>query len=126
MIYEATGVYTEIFRFPGGSKNDYNEATRDAIIKEMTRRGFRYYDWNIDSMDSQGADWTTMYNHVLGEIAKNNDKNFRSFVLMHDSSNRENTVWVLEDIIKVLVNKKYKIDKINNDTTPVQFIGPFA
>lgn len=126
MIYEATGVYTEIFRFPGGSKNDYNDKTRDAIIKEMTRRGFRYYDWNIDSMDSQNADWTTMYNHVLDEIKINHDKNFRSVVLMHDSSNRENTVWVLEDIIKVLVNKNYKIDKINNDTAPVQFIGPFA
>lgn len=126
MIYEATGVYTEIFRFPGGSKNDHNAATRDAIIEEMTRRGFRYYDWSIDSMDSQGADWTTMYNHVLSEIAKNKDKNFRSVVLMHDSGNRNNTVFVLEDIIKVLVNKNYKIDKIHNDTTPIQFIGPFA
>ncbi|MCH5203932.1 MAG: polysaccharide deacetylase [Oscillospiraceae bacterium] len=129
MIYEATGVKTEIFRFPGGSVNDYNEGVRGAIIEEMTRRGFRYYDWSVDSLDAEGANWTTMYNHVLSEVANNYDKKFRSVVLMHDASERTNTVFVLEDIIKVLVNskdRKYKFDKINNDTTPVQFTGPFA
>lgn len=122
MIYEATGVKTEIFRFPGGSMNDYNGETRDAIIEEMTRRGFRFYDWNVDSNDAGGATWTEMYNSVPADIAGN----FRSFVLMHDSLPRENTVYVLEDILKVLINEGYKFDKINNNTQPVQFIGPYA
>lgn len=122
MIYEATGVKTEIFRFPGGSKNDFNGETRDAIIEEMTRRGFRFYDWNVDSNDSGGATWTEMYNSIPEDIAGN----YRSIVLMHDSSNRINTVYVLEDILKVLINKGYKLDKINNNTQPVQFIGPYA
>ena len=122
MIYEATGVKTEIFRFPGGSMNDYNGATRDAIIEEMTRRGFRFYDWNVDSNDAGGATWTDMYNSVPADIAGN----YRSFVLMHDSLPRENTVYVLEDILKVLINEGYKFDKINNNTQPVQFIGPYA
>ncbi len=122
MIYEATGVKTHIFRFPGGSLNDFNTETRDDIIEEMTRRGFRYYDWNVDSNDSGGATWTEMYNSIPADIAGN----YRSFVLMHDSSPRENTVYVLEDVIKVLKNEGYKFDKINNNTQPVQFIGPFA
>ncbi len=122
MIYEATGVKTEIFRFPGGSLNDFNGDTRDAIIEEMTRRGFRYYDWNVDSNDAGGATWTEMYNNVLSAI----DNNYRSVVLMHDSAPRTNTVLVLEDIIKALIGKGYKFDKINNNTQPVQFIGPFA
>lgn len=122
MIYEATGVKTHIFRFPGGSKNDFNEATRDAIIEEMTRRGFRYYDWNVDSNDAGGATWTDMYNSIPADIAGN----YRSVVLMHDSAPRENTVYVLEDILRVLTNEGYKFDKINNNTQPVQFIGPFA
>lgn len=122
MIYEATGVKTHIFRFPGGSKNDFNEATRDDIIEEMTRRGFRYYDWNVDSNDAGGATWTEMYNSIPADIAGN----YRSVVLMHDSGQRENTVYVLEDILRVLTNEGYKFDKINNNTQPVQFIGPFA
>lgn len=122
MIYEATGVKTEIFRFPGGSKNDFNGATRDAIIAEMTRRGFRFYDWNVDSNDAGGATWTDMYTSVPQDI----EGNYRSIVLMHDSAPRINTVYVLEDIIKTLINKGYKFDKINNNTQPVQFIGPYA
>lgn len=122
IIYDATGVKTEIFRFPGGSKNDFNGATRNAIIAEMTRRGFRHYDWNVDSNDAGGADWTAMYNSIPTDIGKNK----RSIVLMHDSSPRTNTVWVLEDVIKVLVNEGWKFDKINNDTMPIQFTGPFA
>lgn len=118
-IYDATGVKTEIFRFPGGSKNDYNEATRDAIIKEMTRRGFRYYDWNVDSGDAAGANWTQMHNSIPRDIK---DK-YRSVVLMHD---RTNATLVLDDVISVLLSEGYKLDKINNDTQPVQFIGPFA
>lgn len=122
IIYEATGIKAEIFRFPGGSKNDFNAATRDDIIAEMTRRGFRFFDWNVDSNDAGGANWTEMYNSVPADIAQC----YRAVVLMHDSEPRKNTVLVLEDIIHVLINEGYRFDKINNDTRPVQFIGPYA
>lgn len=119
IIRDATGQEVQIFRFPGGSKNDYNEATRDAIIEEMTRRGFRFYDWNVDSGDAAGASWTDMHNSVPTDIKKQ----YRSIVLMHD---RANATLVLDDIIVLLKNEGYKFDTINNNTMPVQFIGPFA
>lgn len=122
IIYDATGVRTSLFRFPGGSVNDFNGDTRDAIIAEMTRRGFRYFDWNVDSNDVGGATWSEMYNSIPSDIAQS----YRSVVLMHDSAPRENTVYVLEDILKVLVGEGYKLDKINDDTMPVQFAGPYA
>ena len=122
IIYDATGVKTSLFRFPGGSVNDFNGETRDTIIGEMTRRGFRYFDWNVDSNDAGGASWSEMYNTIPSDIAQN----YRSVVLMHDSAPRENTVYVLEDILKVLVWEGYKLDKINDNTMPVQFAGPYA
>ncbi len=122
IIRDATGITTEIFRFPGGSKNDFNEETRDAIIEEMTRRGFRFYDWNVDSGDAMGATWTDMYNSIQQDVIGN----YRSFILMHDSSSTPNTPLVLEDILKALANSGYSFDKINNDTQPVQFTGPFS
>ncbi|MDE6030939.1 MAG: polysaccharide deacetylase [Oscillospiraceae bacterium] len=121
IVYDATGVRTPLFRFPGGSVNDFNGDTRDAIIEEMTRRGFRYYDWNVDSNDVGGATWSEMYNSIPSDIAQT----YRSVVLMHDSAPRENTVYVLEDILKVLVGEGYKLDKINENTMPVQFTGPY-
>ena len=122
IIYDATGIKTEIFRFPGGSVNDFNVETRDHIIQEMNRRGFRFFDWNVDSNDAGGANWTDMYNSIPEDIANN----YRSVVLMHDSASTPNTVLVLGDVLQVLVNEGYKFDKINNDTLPVQFTGPFA
>ena len=122
IIYDATGIKTEIFRFPGGSVNDFNTETRDEIIQEMTRRGFRYYDWNVESGDVDGATWTDMYNSIPSDIANC----YRSIVLMHDSNSTPNTVLVLGDVLHALVSDGYKFDKINNDTRPVQFTGPFA
>ena len=118
-IYEATGVKCSLFRFPGGSINDFNEETRNDIIAEMTRRGFVYYDWNVDSNDAGGADWTEMYVGVLDQISATN----RSVVLMHDRDDRLNTVLVLEDIIKALLadERGYKLDRLTEKTKPVQF-----
>lgn len=45
---------------------------------------------------------------------------------MHDSASTPNTVLVPGDVLQVLMNKGYKFDKINNETKPVQFTGPFA
>ncbi len=118
-IYEATGIKCELFRFPGGSINDFNENTRDEIIAEMTRRGFVYFDWNVDSNDAGGADWTEMYVNVLGQTANAN----RAVILMHDHNNGYNTVLVLEDIIKALINdaRGYTFGKLTNTVRPVQF-----
>lgn len=118
-IYEATGIKCSLFRFPGGSINDFNKETRDDIIAEMTRRGFVYFDWNVDSNDAGGATWTEMYVNVLEQVAGTN----RAVVLMHDHNNGYNTVLVLEDIIKALLDDQrgYKIEKLTDTVKPVQF-----
>lgn len=51
-VYEVTGVETNLFRFPGGSINAYNQKTGGAIIREMTDRGYIYYDWNASLEDA--------------------------------------------------------------------------
>lgn len=118
-VYEATGIKCTLFRFPGGSINDYNTAIREDLIAEMTRRRFIYFDWNVDSSDALGATWTEMYNNVLTQTAANN----RSVVLMHDYNGGVNTILVLEDIIKALISndRGYKLAKLTETVKPVQF-----
>ncbi len=118
-VYEATGVKCTLFRFPGGSINDYNADIRDDLIAEMTRRGFIYFDWNVDSSDALGATWTEMYNSVLKQTADAN----RAVILMHDYNGGWNTVLVLEDIIKALVSdpRGYKLDRLTENVKPIQF-----
>ena len=88
----------------------------------MTRGVSRYSDCNLQRGDVDGATWTDMYNSIPSDIANC----YRSIVLMHDSNSTPNTVLVLGDVLHVLVSDGYKFDKINNDTRPVQFTGPFA
>ena len=118
-VYEATGIKCTLFRFPGGSVNDYNADIREELIAEMTRRGFIYFDWNVDSNDAMGATWTEMYNNVLNQTADVQ----RAVILMHDYNGGSNTVLVLEDIIKALISSKrgYKLSKLTEFVKPIQF-----
>lgn len=119
-IYNATGVKPQIFRFPGGSINNYNRFTYMQIIAEMTRRGFVYYDWNVSGEDAvHGADWTSIYNNIMSGIQSNSAD--RAIVLLHDSQSKEATVLVLEDIIEKLTDEGYKFDKLDNTVNPATF-----
>ncbi len=119
-IYNATGIKPQIFRFPGGSINNYNRFTYMQIIAEMTRRGFVYYDWNVSGEDAvHGANWTSIYNNIISGIQSNTAD--RAIVLLHDSQSKEATVLVLEDVIDRLLADGYKFDKLDNTVNPATF-----
>lgn len=52
VIYETTGVRVGIYRFPGGSINDFNREIYKDIIKEMNKQGYVYFDWNASMEDA--------------------------------------------------------------------------
>jgi peptidoglycan/xylan/chitin deacetylase (PgdA/CDA1 family) len=117
-VYEATGVKPQIFRFPGGSVNNYNRFVYKEIIAEMTRRGFVYYDWNVSGEDAaETASWTSIYNYVLDGARLHSDD--RAIILLHDSKAR--TVTVVEDIIKAMQDMGYTFLPLENNVMPVTF-----
>lgn len=116
-VYEATGVKPQIFRFPGGSINNYNRLTYKQIIAEMTRRGFVYYDWNVSGEDAvHDADWTSIYNNVLTGIESNTSD--KAIILLHE---KQQTVYVLEDVIDKLIADGYHFGQLDNTVKPVNF-----
>lgn len=116
-IYEATGIKPQIFRFPGGSINNYNRLVYKQIIAEMTRRGFVYYDWNVSGEDAvHDANWTSIYNNVLTGIENNSADN--AIVLLHE---KEQTVYVLEDVIDKLIADGYHFGQLDNTVKPTNF-----
>lgn len=119
LIYEATGVKPNIFRFPGGSINSYNKGIYKDIIEEMNRRGFTYYDWNVSAVDmGGGATVKSIYNNVMTEVVNHS----RSIVLFHDSGEKSHTVESLVKIIKDLKKDGYTFDSLSNKIKPIIFI----
>ena len=83
IILDETGTYTKMFRFPGGSSNTiskFNKGVVSDIAKTMNEKGYIYFDWNVDSIDTKYKDPEIIYQNVINEIEKHD----YSVVLMHD------------------------------------------
>ena len=117
IITNVTNQKPWLYRFPGGSVNQYNRHCRDEIKAALDERGFVYYDWNTDSNDWRGLSPEELCQNVTNDV-----KRFPSAtVLMHDTDTRENTVEALENIIKCLKESGYKFAPITQTTEPIQY-----
>lgn len=118
LIFEATGIKPDIFRFPGGSINSYNGKIYKDIMEEMSRRGFTYYDWNVSALDTLSS---ATAGSIRRDIMEEVPRHARSIVLMHDSGAKSQTVNALDGVIKELKQHGYTLDKLTNRIKPVVF-----
>ena len=86
-----------LMRFPGGSSNtisSFNPGIMTRLTKAVEEKGFRYFDWNVDSNDAGGARTASkVYSNVVSGIG---DKK-AAVVLMHDI--KSYTIDAIEKII---------------------------
>lgn len=84
-VYNATGVRSNLIRFPGGSSNTVSRNYCKGIMSQLTKSvealGFRYFDWNVDSYDAGGA-YTA--EQVFKNVTNGVKGNRYSVVLQHD------------------------------------------
>lgn len=106
------------FRFPGGSKNGYNEKIRNEVIDEMVGRGFIYYDWDCDSGDAAGnhvpAD--VIYQNTMGAIHKG-----CNIVLMHNTFGKETTIEALKRILPEAIAEGYEFRALDGTLDPTHY-----
>ena len=96
VVYEQTGVRSNLIRFPGGSSNTvsrkYSKGIMTRLTKEVSSRGYVYFDWNVESGDAAS-------NRVSAQTIINNcrkvPRNNAVIVLMHDASPKKSTVEAL-------------------------------
>lgn len=120
LIYDATGVKPTIFRFPGGSKNGFNNGNYRELIAEMTRRGFDYFDWNLSAGDAVSRTPTPTSRCISNVL--NASKNCRhGVVLMHDARPKNTTVEALPAIIDGLRSQGFSFDKLSNSINPAAY-----
>ena len=114
-VKRITGIDSKIIRFPGGSSNTASRNYKLGIMSQLTSlvldKGYRYYDWNIDSQDAGSAQTSgQVYNNVVNNLSINKS----NMILMHDI--KYTTKYAVEDIIIFGKNNGYKFDKITMDT----------
>lgn len=121
-IYALTGYKVQGFRFPGGSNGQLKHyGNYDAIIKEMNRRGFEYYDWNAYDHDAEGGNYSAsqLAQYAVHEVSISSRNDV--IVLMHDTYGKENTVKALPSIIEGIQKQGIELLPITKTTRPVHF-----
>ena len=116
-VYQLTGHQATFIRFPGGSSNtislNYKKGIMTHLAKEVEKRGYTYFDWNITSGDAgETTNPKTIYKNVIKGIKTNKT----SIVLQHDIHTY--SIQSVESIIKYGLSHGYKFQKID-ETTPV-------
>lgn len=114
-VSRITGVESKIVRFPGGSSNTVSKSYSRGIMTTLTsmllERGYRYYDWNVDSNDAGGAGSSqAVYYNVINSLSK-----YRAnMVLMHDI--KYTTKGAIKDIIQYGKANGYTFEPITMNT----------
>lgn len=114
VISEVCGVEPVLFRFPGGSINSYNGDVYEAIIAEMTGRGYIYYDWNASLEDAVAdADPVQLLANGVGTTLGRQ----KVILLAHDVV--YNTGVILEDLLDSF--PEYQMQPLSEEVEPIHF-----
>ncbi len=115
LIYEYTGTYTRLFRFPGGSSNtvsSFNPGIMGLLATYMRDMGYYYFDWNVSSGDAQTVQIPTyeVYRNVINGCAQYDT----NVVLQHDVKGF--SVNAVESIIQWGLENGYQFLPLQEDS----------
>lgn len=99
-IYEVTGVWTGLYRFPGGSSNTVSKIDMGEFARYLDDQGIRFFDWNISSGD--GGSFLVPTETLVENCTANIRKHSTSVILMHDAAAKTTTLEALPTIIETI------------------------
>ncbi len=119
-LEEVTGVKPMLYRFPGGSSNLVSKTDMQDLIAYLHEQGIEYYDWNVACGDATGAalDAEDMVDNVMNDIPLYTN----SVVLLHDATDKKDTVRALPDIITQLQEQGVALKALDETVEPVHHI----
>ncbi|MCR5676754.1 MAG: polysaccharide deacetylase family protein [Agathobacter sp.] len=117
IIYEQTGQYANILRFPGGTSNTISRHYATGIMADLAesapKLGYFYSDWNITSGD---AGETTVTSEIVANVTAGMKYQDVSIVLQHDI--KDFSVNAVEEIIQWGLANGYTFLPMD-ETTPM-------
>jgi peptidoglycan-N-acetylglucosamine deacetylase len=116
LLQNVVGVKPSIIRYPGGSSNTVSHRHGGAgimrqIMAEMAKRGYRQFDWNVDSGDATHAlkDSSLILRNTLNQAAGRND----AIILLHDGAAQQATTVALPKIIHGLRSRGFSFGTLS-------------
>ena len=117
-IFDAIGVESSFYRFPGGSSNTLSELNMSVFVDFLQEQGVEYYDWNISSGDGGGN--LMPAEMILENCVKYISRYETSIILMHDSANKTTTVEALPQLLEqILAMEDTVILPITESSKPI-------
>lgn len=112
---EQIGYIPKYIRFPGGSSNEisrkYNVGIMSFLSKDVLKKGYQYYDWDISSSDGEGS---IPVQKIIMESTMSKDTNIS--ILCHDANGKETTVQALPAIIEYYQSLGYRFGAISDNS----------
>lgn len=87
MIFNQTGEYPTICRFPGGSSNtvsEFNPGIMTRLASDVRDLGYQYFDWDVYSGDAGGKGATTKSDTVFANVTEGIGDRHTAIILQHD------------------------------------------
>ncbi|MFR7817401.1 MAG: polysaccharide deacetylase family protein [Clostridium sp.] len=117
-LYEATGVHTKFYRFPGGSSTQNTSLSIQNFIDVLKKNHYLYLDWNVISPDINNANATK--EQVVTGVMQGVDAYDTAVVLMYDVADKPMTVKALPSIIKQIKAKNYELLPVDESMILIQ------
>lgn len=117
-LYEATGVHTKFYRFPGGSSTQNTSLSIQNFIDVLKKNHYLYLDWNVISPDINNANATK--EQVVTGVMQGVDAYDTAVVLMYDVADKPMTVKALPSIIKQIKAKIYELLPVDESMILIQ------
>lgn len=117
---EQIGFVPCFIRFPGGTSNgvsaNYCKGIMSVLASEVQKRGYQYYDWNVDSGDGAGKGKDEI---IAGAST---DTYSQVMILFHDSRTKTATVEALPSVIRYYQNLGYQFRAIDRTSFVSQHV----
>ncbi len=117
LIYNETGIMSNIYRFPGGSANTVADVDIDECIDILEGRGIEYYDWNVTIGDERGKVLSSQA--IVRNVVNGVGDKKAAIVLLHDTGREGRTVEALPGIIRELKERDAAFLTISRNTPPL-------
>ena len=118
IVYNTTGVRSNIVRFPGGSCNKVSAKYCNGIMTDLTVRipslGYSYFDWNVSSGDASAV--RVPADKIVSNVLSSAKGKNSICVLMHDTSVKTTTVDALPAIIEGLDAMGFRFEALKAET----------